>query len=251
MEYPHDGTGEDAVAEVGSDPGSQSSFASSQGDDENPYAVGAATELSEFAWSDGEVQFTHKDIRVMGDTVLPEICIKTGATENLEEYVRKLSAVTPAYRLWSQLAVGVMLAVMFLPSWVDELAFLEDQHWLFFIAVTCICVPQFWIGRSVTITWYQEKRYVAKKEKWRRRWLPALLLMSVVAFIGIALTGREWWLLLPIVVAVVAVAGGADGSIKARSHYNGQFVLGGHSAAFADAWADQIAAKTPAAPGSS
>lgn len=248
MEHPDDDTGEDAVAELEPDPGSQPNSTSSKTNEQNPYAVGTSTELSEFAWSDGDVRFTRKEIRVTGDTVLPRICVKTGSTENLTERVTKLSAVTPAYKLLSRLAFPVLLAVMFLPVWLDQLAFLEGQQWLFIAAAFGIGFSQIWIGRNVTVTWYME-RDAAKKEERRQRWLPAFRFIAVLGLLAILWITDIQWLLLPILV--IALVDGLGDSITARSHYNGRFVLVGHSTEFVEAWADQVALKSSAAPSSS
>jgi|GEM_PF-4089857 len=63
--------------------------------DVNPYATSPVPDRCDVAWTDGEVEFTEKEIRVRGDFELPRICIHTGATTDLVRREQPVVAVTP------------------------------------------------------------------------------------------------------------------------------------------------------------
>lgn len=211
-------------------------------EDKGPYSVSGVTDLAEFAWTDGDIHFTPREIRVTGDTVLPRICIRTGDTGNLREQVSDVTTVTPAFLWFSRLVVGAMLVYLMLSDWIQQLTVHQDLRGSFMICGVLVMLSHAWLGHKTRVTWYLAEDYASRKERWRRLMIPLLICTAVAVIIGIYLTGSLWWLTLMGLVFFISVAGGSDASITGHSHYNGVYVLRGHSAAFAHAWADRVAA---------
>ena len=62
--------------------------------DSNPFAVGEAIGPDQDMWIDGDIEFTRQEIRVMGDTELPRICIKTGHKADLKRCEKTIRIIS-------------------------------------------------------------------------------------------------------------------------------------------------------------
>lgn len=210
----------------------------------NPYSVGTGLEQSEFAWADGDVEFTETDIRVRGDFELPQICIHLGTSDNLIRRERTLSFLSPLFNWihkgsgfieWSAMpALGVLAVVekQNLVSPAFERTIFYFVLGLMFVSATV----QFLVartGKSINVTWNLSQSYTATKERW--------FLLRTLCTIALGLT----WIYLSESVFLPCVVAGlfvfADlkrqPAMTARHLINGRFVLTGHTAEFAKAWA--------------
>jgi len=224
----------------------------------NPYSLGAALERSEFAWTDGDVEFTAKEIRVRGDFELPRICIHTGATEDLIRLEHTVVAVPSFYVAIQWLCVVVALVPIFAPLMgkllegrlSPSIAVLLKQNFVtgipkFSIAVLLLSVSVLprWIGNKINVTWYESRNAVALEGK-PRNWLWVFLVLLGGSMAAVVSVGLGYFLLLFLGIAGV-VAGRVlrkQQMMQARSWTNGRFILTGHSTAFAHAWAEKTAA---------
>jgi hypothetical protein len=220
----------------------------------NPYSVGTDLERSEFAWTDGDVEFTEDEIRVHGDFELPQICIHTGATEDLVQRDKRLEAESiSASRV--QWVVTVMLPVVFLLLIVGSLwpAVIPgfnlgrpEQVWGILAILTVRAGLSLLVSKwshKITVKWYLSRSYAMPRER-RRRISVVLVVLAVILALPMILETGSWWWLLPVVVAAVAgIILGGESEIGAREFRDGQFVLTGHSAEFAHAWASKTEAR--------
>ncbi len=218
----------------------------------NPYSLGTDVERSEFAWTDGDVEFTEKEIRVRGDFELPPICIHTGVTEDLIQRKEKLTAHTVMAIRFQWMICILMMGISFLrtsyaknaveglnldnllDSWFGRTVFLGSIGLLILLN---------WRSRKVTVQWYLSRSYSAPREKMRTIFGGTIVLIAILALVMIYETASLWWLALVVATALAGVILGRERAIGASSFRNGRSILKGHSAEFARVWAAKTAAR--------
>jgi len=216
----------------------------------NPYSVGTDGEQAEFEWTDRDVEFTETEIRVRGDFELPQICIHTGARDDLILRERTMTA-EPLFVWWMQwsfiltCAFAPILAIAaFMARLIRGPAGLQFWHIASITAAggAIAMLLGSW-SRSVNVKWYLSQSYAAWKQERKRIFGVVFVLASTLGLI-IKIVAGSWWWLIPIVVAGIAGAiQSHERTIRASSIRDDKFILKGHSAEFTHAWAEKIAAE--------
>lgn len=220
----------------------------------NPYSLGTDVERSEFAWTDGDVEFTEKEIRVRGDFELPRICIHSGATEDLIQRESRLTALSSmAIRAqWvTSMSVLAICLVQILESLLTDLvpglnSRVFRDSWIFPIVLfanTGISLILHRWSHKVTIKWYLSRSYAMPREKSRQIFGVTIVLVAIFSLLMIYETASLWWLGLAVATALAGIILGRERTIGAREFRDGRFILKGHSAEFAHAWAAKTAAR--------
>ena len=142
--------------------------------DENPYAAGSSIERSEPAWTDGELEFTDKEIRVPGNTELPQLCIHLGVDCDLVRREQTLRALPNSARRIQTICIVLLCLPVAAISWIPQLNSLVQPRWQTLLVLNAIAIVPFITARKVRVSWYVCRSYASPKEKWRKVFLPLM-----------------------------------------------------------------------------
>jgi hypothetical protein len=227
---------------------------------QNPYSLGTAAERSEVAWTDGDVEFTEKEIRVLGDFELPQICIRTGSSEIILRREQTVIGLSPtSYRVQWFIIVIALVPILasttsgLLNNWFPTsintvLNLLREATYIRLCILVLLLgaslLPN-WIGHKAKIVWYLSREYTSTMSA-RRKWLvPTIIGFGGSCGVLISLQDNRFRELYFVAAAGIVVVATRLFPMERGIHCwyfeNKRFILKGHSAEFAHAWAADTA----------
>ncbi len=209
-------------------------------DTNNPYAVGLPAPASDCSWTDQEIEFNLSEIRVTGDTELPQLCLKSGESSNLIQRSQTFRAMPRALQGLITFPCLAILAFVFISDWTPWATMSDDLGMFLPLIFVAAGTAHHVLGKKVHVTWYLSDSY-ARRASMRRQILAVTAIVSGgLIVVSIYYTGHSWTLPAFVVIfSLAAVLLGRESKISVRHVLDGRFILHGHSRAFTEAWVRQ------------